>query len=154
MIAAHEVDLTAMDPLAVGAGRLDRCEGEISEDPEGVVPADTGVDRLEEGLVMTNHGFGGNFPVSLGIDGGAGRLLIREKGTLAIADDVGVAEMEIGGEPEFGHGDREERERRAGYGFAKDLVKIQSEKSMEEKRKNRKSAKTRRWRCKARPGAF
>jgi hypothetical protein len=25
---------------------------------------------------------------------------------------------------------------------------------MEEKRKNRKSAKTRRWRCKARPGAF
>jgi hypothetical protein len=72
VVAPHEVD---GDGSGCARGRpsghpRSGTREKVPEDPEGVARADAGVDGLEEGVVVTEHGLGG-------------RLSIRPRGSTA-----------------------------------------------------------------------
>ncbi len=106
VVAAHQIHLAAPDPLAIGARDLVRGEGKVAHDPEHVVRGDPLVDRLDQRLVVSPHRFRRHLPPPAGILPRPFRPGRIEEGPAAILDDVAMAEMEVGGEPEPGHGRR------------------------------------------------
>src|SRR5262245_25485144 len=76
---------------------------EVAQDPKGVALSDAGVDGAEQGGVVPADGLLADAPPPARVGPGQGGLLLAEEGALAVLEDVGVAEVQVGGEPDF-HG--------------------------------------------------
>jgi hypothetical protein len=103
VIPSNEMDMAAPDSGSIGRGFLIGSQAEITQDPERVALRNPIVDRLEQRVIMTLHRFRRDIPCPARIDPNTLLLRFGEKGTMAIRDDIGMTQVKVGSEPEFGH---------------------------------------------------
>ena len=123
VISSDKINLPTVDSLPIGLRLLQWTKGKITEDPEDIVFSDLLVDCLDESGIVTLNGFVRDLASAASCFPLAKQLVPGEPGPLAVFDDIAVPQMEIGGEPEFGHDF-----------FSTQNREIQSEKSMFPKR--------------------
>jgi len=83
VVAFDKVDDPANQPLSIGGHAVGSSEAEISEEIKSIVRFGASVDTLADRFV---------------------HLLRVGKRTVAVPNDVEVAEMKVGGEPDTAHG--------------------------------------------------
>src|SRR5262249_18313764 len=102
VVAPDESNVVAVDQIA-GVGRLlAAAHAEGADDPERVAASDAAVDGVEQFLVVMADGRVTNAPAAARLGRGQALLLGAEMWALAILDDVGVTQVQVGGEPD-GH---------------------------------------------------
>src|SRR5262249_10284702 len=103
VVAPDEADVLAEDAPAVRLRGAEAAPSEVAQHPEGVLLLDARVDGVEQGVVVAADGALADAPRAAQALAGALPLLAREEGAVAVFDDVAVAEVGVGGEPD-GHG--------------------------------------------------
>src|SRR5262249_12769435 len=101
VISPDQVHISAANAIAIRSSFRQFSPAEIAEDPENVVLCHTRIDRIQQSGVVACHGFRRESQRPAWVAQYILALSVRQERALAIFDNVPMAEMRVGCEPDL-----------------------------------------------------